>query len=103
MHLLQSLLLVDMLYINSVLLTLLVAFWIFIHLLNPILTSESFVSLCRNFFRFLKKNSLGFFTMVRGRVKGKKQNIISAREDPGSTEGHKIPPNRRRGRPQKPL
>lgn len=41
--------------------------------------------------------------MVRGRVKGKKQNIISAREDPGSTEGHKIPPNRRRGRPQKPL
>ncbi|PRQ44521.1 hypothetical protein RchiOBHm_Chr3g0480181 [Rosa chinensis] len=41
--------------------------------------------------------------MVRGRVKGKKQNIITAREDPGSSEGHKIPPNRRRGRPQKPL
>lgn len=41
--------------------------------------------------------------MVRGRVKGKKQNEIIAGEDPVSTEGHKILPNRRRGRPQKPL
>ncbi|XP_008240950.1 PREDICTED: uncharacterized protein LOC103339432 [Prunus mume] len=41
--------------------------------------------------------------MGRGRGKGKKQSIIAVREDPGSGEEERIPPNRRRGRPHKPL
>lgn len=45
----------------------------------------------------------GFFTMGRGRGKGKKQNIIVVREDAESGEEERIPPSRRRGRPQKPL
>ncbi|BFG38235.1 hypothetical protein CerSpe_245090 [Prunus speciosa] len=41
--------------------------------------------------------------MGRGRGKGKKQSVIAVREDPGSGEEERIPPNRRRGRPHKPL
>lgn len=41
--------------------------------------------------------------MGRGRGKGKKQNAVASREDPGSGEEEKIPAYRRRGRPQKPL
>ncbi|KAK9289618.1 hypothetical protein L1049_007775 [Liquidambar formosana] len=41
--------------------------------------------------------------MGRGRGKGKKQNVIATREDPGSGEEEKIPAYKRRGRPQKPL
>ncbi|KAF5941314.1 hypothetical protein HYC85_022481 [Camellia sinensis] len=41
--------------------------------------------------------------MGRGRGKGKKQTTIAARDEAGSGEEEKIPPYRRRGRPQKPL
>ncbi|XP_021893920.1 uncharacterized protein LOC110811671 [Carica papaya] len=41
--------------------------------------------------------------MGRGRGKGKKQNVIALREDPGSDEEEKVPASKRRGRPQKPL
>ncbi|KAK7841160.1 hypothetical protein CFP56_015745 [Quercus suber] len=42
-------------------------------------------------------------TTFKGRGKGKKQNAVASREDPGSGEEEKIPAYRRRGRPQKPL
>lgn len=41
--------------------------------------------------------------MRRGRGKGKKPNVISSHEHPGSGEEEKLPAYRRRGRPQKPL
>lgn len=41
--------------------------------------------------------------MGRGRGKGKKQPVLATREDAGSGEEEKIPPYKRRGRPQKPL
>lgn len=41
--------------------------------------------------------------MGKGRGKGKKQTVISKKEDAGSGEEEKIPAYRRRGRPQKPL
>ncbi|XP_051141931.1 uncharacterized protein LOC127258909 [Andrographis paniculata] len=40
--------------------------------------------------------------MGRGRAKGKKHNVAS-QDDPGSGEEEKIPAQKRRGRPQKPL
>ncbi|PSS01836.1 Bifunctional lysine-specific demethylase and histidyl-hydroxylase [Actinidia chinensis var. chinensis] len=39
--------------------------------------------------------------MGRGRGKGKKQNSIAIRDDPGSGDDEKNPPYRKRGRPQK--
>ena len=39
--------------------------------------------------------------MGRGRGKGKKQNSIASRDDPGSGDDEKNPPYRKRGRPQK--
>ncbi|KAA8528130.1 hypothetical protein F0562_035619 [Nyssa sinensis] len=57
--------------------------------------TESFAS-CMSF------SLLGFTTMGRGRGKGKKLTV-SNHEDPGSGEEEKIPIQKRRGRPQKPL
>ncbi|PSS15631.1 hypothetical protein CEY00_Acc13123 [Actinidia chinensis var. chinensis] len=39
--------------------------------------------------------------MGRGRGKGKKQNSIAVRDNPGSGDDEKNPPYRKRGRPQK--
>lgn len=44
----------------------------------------------------------GFKIMGRGRGKGKKFTVTN-HEDPGSGEDEKIPAQKRRGRPQKPL
>ncbi|KAL3828151.1 hypothetical protein ACJIZ3_016953 [Penstemon smallii] len=55
--------------------------------------------------RCIDKNfvkSLGFKIMGRGRTKGKKVSVTN-KDDVGSGEEEKIPAQKRRGRPQKPL